>query len=224
VHSRGSGLLYIEENLRLLSDSQVELVDPRFSSFTPLYNRGYTRYTGLQLQAQYRKSEANFGVAYTLSKADSNIGTGSIFGSSPTNPFDLDQDEGPDATDQRHNFVFNGAYALPYDFQLSGILVLRSARPWSVFTNENPTGAAFPPRPEPKNSRRGDAYRTLDFRVGKAFRFPGHVSATVFWEMFNTFNWANFFDYDGELESSSFGFPLAAEDMRRQQIGLRIDF
>jgi hypothetical protein len=64
----------------------------------------------------------------------------------------------------------------------------------------------------------------LDFRVGKAFRLPGNVSATVFWEMFNTFNWTNFFDYDGELESSSFGFPLAADDMRRQQLGFRIDF
>jgi outer membrane receptor protein involved in Fe transport len=224
IHSRGSGLLYIEQNLRPLPDGQVELIDPRFSSFTPLYNRGYTHYTAMQLHAQYRKQDANFGVAYTLSKATSNLGSGSIYGSSPTNPFDLDQDKGPDATDQRHNFAFNGAYTFPYDFQLSGIFVLRSARPWSVFTSENPTGVAFPPRPESKNSRRGDDYKTLDFRVGRPFKLVGNVSATVFWEIFNTFNWANFFDYDGDLESSSFGFPLNADDMRRQQFGLRIDF
>jgi hypothetical protein len=102
--------------------------------------------------------------------------------------------------------------------------VFRSARPWSPYTSENPEGFIYPPWPESKNSRRGDAYQTVDFRVGKAFRFGQKMAVTVFWEMFNTFNTQNFTEYDGELESSSFGYPLSAGDMRRQQLGLRFDF
>jgi len=224
VHSRGSGLLYIDENVKLLSPTDAITIDPRFSFVSPLKNLGWVHYTGLQMQAQYRKRELNFGVSYTLSKADSNLVSGSIYGSSPTNPFDLSVDEGPDATDQRHNLVFNGSYRFPYDFQVSGIAVYRSARPWSPYTTENPQGLVYPPWPEGKNSRRGDSYKTLDFRVGKVFKVGPKVSATIFWEMFNAFNWTSFSDYDGEMESSSFGFPLSAGDMRRQQLGFRIDF
>jgi hypothetical protein len=77
-------------------------------------------------------------VAYTLSKADSTLNDNSIFGSAPTNPFDLDVDKGPDGTDMRHNLVLNGAAAFPYGFQLSGIWISRSARPWSPWTYDNP--------------------------------------------------------------------------------------
>lgn len=224
VHSRGSGLLYLEKNVNLISPTEYELIDPRFSYITDLTNAGWVHYTALQAQAQYRRQGLSFGLSYTLSKADSNLPSGSIYGSSPTNPFDLDEDKGPDATDQRHNFVLNGSYLFPYDFQLSGIWVYRSARPWSPYTNENPEGYIYPPWPESKNSRRGDSYQTVDLRLGKTFKFGPRAGLTVFWEMFNAFNTTNFSSFDGEMESSSFGFPLSAGDMRRQQFGLRFDF
>jgi hypothetical protein len=64
----------------------------------------------------------------------------------------------------------------------------------------------------------------VDLRVGKTLRFGPRAAVTIFWEMFNTFNAKNFTEFDGELESTSFGYPLAAGDMRRQQLGVRIDF
>ncbi len=85
-------------------------------------------------------------------------------------------------------------------------------------------GYVYPPRVESKGSRRGDDDKSVDVRVSKAFKVGPRLQATVFWEMFNAFNGINFFEYDGEMESSSFGFPLAAGDMRRQQLGFRIDF
>jgi hypothetical protein len=224
VHARGSGLMYLETNYTLLSPYELEIVDPRFSSTEEMTNTGWTHYTALQAHARYRRSPLDVGVAYTLSKADSNITTASIYTSTPTNPFDLDQDEGPDDTDQRHNLVLNASYLFPYDFQLAGIVVWRSARPWTVHTNENPEGYVFPPLPEGKNSRRGDSEKTVDLRVSKTFRFGQGASATIFWEMFNTFNWTNFTAYEGLIESPNFGFPTAAGDMRRQQLGFRLDF
>ena len=120
--------------------------------------------------------------------------------------------------------MLNGSYQFPYDFQLSGILVYRSARPWSPYTSENPEGLVYPGWPESKNSRRGDSYQTVDLRVGKTFKLGGKRGVSIFWEMFNALNARNFSEYDGEMESSSFGFPLSAGDMRRQQLGLRFDF
>jgi hypothetical protein len=64
----------------------------------------------------------------------------------------------------------------------------------------------------------------VDLRVSKTFRFGQRASATIFWEMFNTFNWTNFTAYEGLMESPNFGFPTAAGDMRRQQLGFRLDF
>lgn len=224
VHSRGSGLLFMEQNMRLVSPTDVEVIDPRFNNLNELQNAGWVHYTALQSQAQYRRKAVNLGVSYTLSKADSNFISASIYGGYPTNPFDLSVDDGPDATDQRHNLVVNGSYMFPYDFQLAGIMVYRSARPWSPYTSDNPQGLAYIPWPEGKNSRRGDSDKYVDLRLGKTFKFGPKLTATAFWEMFNAFNWTNFTDYDGEMESSSFGLPLSAGERRRQQLGVRIDF
>lgn len=224
IHSRGSGLEFFDRNERLQPDGSVESIDPRFTTISELRNTGYVHYTALQIDTQYRKKAANFGLAYTLSKTNSDLVSGSVFGSNPTNPFNLSQDIGPDDTDQRHNLVFNGAYDFPLGFQLSGIAVFRSARPWSVTTNENPTDAAFPDRPAPKNSRRGDSQKTVDFRIGKTFKFKERLQASVFWEMYNAFNWTSYTTYDTLLESTTFGLPNAAADPRRQQLGLRFDF
>ena len=224
VHTRGSGLMYLDQNTVLLSPTEFTVKDPRFTYVDALTNAGWVHYTALQVQAQYRKRDLNLGISYTLSKAESNLPSGSIYGSTPTNPFDLEQDKGPDATDQRHNFVLNGAYNFPYDFQLSGIWVYRSARPWGPWDYSNPEGLVFPPWPEGKNSRRGDSYQTVDLRVGKAFKFGPKMAITVFWEMFNTFNTVSYNTYDDDVNSPTFGLPFAASDMRRQQLGLRFDF
>jgi outer membrane receptor protein involved in Fe transport len=223
VHSRGSGLEYLDKGVRPVGNDYVE-VDPRFTYISTLENVGFTRYTALQSQVTYRKRAVNVSASYTLSKATSNLVSGSVFGSSPTNPFDLSQDEGPDATDIRHNFVLNGAYQFPLDFQAAGILMMRSAWPWAVWTTENPTDAYYPPRPEAKNSRRGDAEMNVDLRVSKTFRLGSRVRAGLFWEMFNVFNTLNYNGVDSELESTSFGLWNSALDLRRQQLGIRFDF
>jgi len=224
IHSRGSGLEYIDKGNKLLPDGSVQTLDPRFTYVSQLEKVGFTRYTALQTQVRYLKKAFSLSASYTLSKAMSNLVSGSIFGSTPTNPFDLSQDYGPDATDIRHNLVVNGMYTFPLDFQVAGIVVARSAWPWSPWTSENPTGVAYPPRPAPKNSKRGDSEKNVDLRVTKVFKLGEHVRASFFWEMFNAFNTLNFNGIDSELESTSYGLYNSAADMRRQQLGFRIDF
>ena len=55
---------------------------------------------------------ARAGLSYTLSKTTSNMSTGLSTGG-VTNPFDLDEDRGPDDNDRRHNLVVDGSYVIP---------------------------------------------------------------------------------------------------------------
>ena len=82
----------------------------------------------------------------------------------------------------------------------------------------------FTDRPEPRNSRRGDPLQNVDLRLTKIVRLGATVRASVFWEMFNVLNTVNFTTYEGSLESANFGLPLAALPMRRQQVGVRLEF
>ena len=79
-------------------------------------------------------------------------------------------------------------------------------------------------RPEPRGSRRGDNYRSLNLRLSKMFRLGGHVTATGFWEAFNVFNTDNFTSFQGSLQSSQFGQPQTEFPKRQQQLGFRLDF
>lgn len=57
-------------------------------------------------------------------------------------------------------------------------------------------------RVEPRDSRRGHDYRDADVRLSKVFRFRERFAATVFWEVFNLFNYDTFYNYQGSLQSS----------------------
>jgi outer membrane receptor protein involved in Fe transport len=222
VHADGKGMpVFVDDNIKF-ENGVYSSTDPRFARILTLKNVGTSRYDALLTQAEYRWRNGHSGVSYTLSRATSN-NDGGIFGGAATNPFDLTEDQGPDSSDRRHNFVFNGSYILPFDVQVAGIAIYRSAAPYSVTTRFQLDSDPFKDRPEPRNSRRGDSESTVDLRLSKIFRI-GALRITGFWEMFNALNTDNFINYSGSLQSSSFAQPLAALDKRRQQFGFRVDF
>ena len=120
-------------------------------------------------------ANARAGLSYTLSKTTSNMSTGLSTGG-VTNPFDLDEDLGPDDNDRRHNLVLDGSYLVPrIDVQAAGIISYRSALPYSVSTSFQLDSDPFSDRPEPRNSRRGDREKNFDLRFSKIFRFGAEV-------------------------------------------------
>ena len=143
-----------------------------------------------------------------------------------TNPFDLDEDLGPDDNDRRHNLVLDGVLpgARRSTCRRPASPVIAVQLPYSVSTSFQLDADPFSDRPEPRNSRRGDKESTFDLRVSKIFRFGGRYTATAFWEMFNVFNVDNWLRYQGSLQSSTFGLPLTEAPKRRQQLGFRFDF
>jgi hypothetical protein len=207
------------------ADGTYARKDPRYSNITLVGNGGSIWYNGLETRVELRASaNARAGVSYTLSKTTSNTSTGLSTGGT-TNPFNLNEDLGPDDNDRRHNVVVDASYLVPrIDVQVAGISTYRSAVPYSVTTSFQLDADPFADRPEPRNSRRGSPEKETDLRISKIIRLGGKRMGTVFWEMFNVFNVDNWLRYQGSLQSAQFGQPLTEGPKRQQQLGLRFDF
>jgi len=182
-------------------------------------NLGWIQYHGLVTGLQYRGAKLRGGASYTLAKATSNSLASGVGGGAATNPLDLSIDIGPTNEDRRHVGAIDASYLFPLDVQLATIGRFQSALPYNVSSST----IVFA-RPEPRNSRRGDNESNVDLRISKNLTLGGRRAATVFWEMFNVFNTRNFIQFQGSLQSSTFGLPQSAQPMRRQQVGLRFDF
>jgi outer membrane receptor protein involved in Fe transport len=219
VYSHGYDVI-VQRNVNLAQvNGQFVSIDPRFSAINMYQNLGWIKYNGLVSRIEYRGTKLRAGTSYTLSKATSDALASGVGGGAATNPLDLSIDIGPTNEDRRHVVASDFAYVFPLDFQLAGIARYQSALPYSVSSS-----LIVFARPEPRNSRRGDGESNLDLRVSKNLKFGGRRTATIFWEMFNITKTTNFLQYQGSLQSSSFGLPQGADPMRRQQVGLRFDF
>ena len=183
---------------------------------------GETWYRGVTLSfAQRFTGRHQWGVSYTLSKVeDTSTDYQSAFlpqdtgkGRDPRNPFGLplgfdpDSERGPSVQDQRHRFVANGAYALPYALQLSSIVTVGSGRPYTVLAgvdlNGDGNGGAFPPDRArhvandagsslARNSETLPIQATVDLRVSRRFRLTGRANLDAIVEIFNLLNRTNF--------------------------------
>jgi outer membrane receptor protein involved in Fe transport len=226
VHTRTyDGSIGPDTNWMQNADGTFSRRDPRYGNITLVGNGGAIWYNGVESRLEVRLSAtARAGLSYTLSKTTSNTSTGLSTGGT-TNPFNLNEDLGPDDNDRRHNFVVDGSYLIPkIDVQLAGITTYRSALPFSVTTSFQLDSDPFSDRPEARNSRRGSTEKDTDLRISKILRFGGKRTGTVFWEMFNVFNVDNWLRYQGSLQSAQFGLPLTEGPKRQQQLGLRFDF
>ncbi|MEI6668293.1 MAG: TonB-dependent receptor [Acidobacteriota bacterium] len=221
----------VDTNWTKTSDGRYVRADPRFGRKTIVGNQSLTgqkgelKYQSLQTRAEWvSRSNARIGVSYTLSKSDGNV-VSTLSTTANTNPFDLNEDYGPDNNDRRHNLVIDAAYLIPkIDVQFAGIWSYRSALPFNVTTALQLDTDPFADRPEPRGSRRGDNEKNLDLRLSKMIKLGSRVSASVYWEMYNAFNTDNYFAFQGSLQSPIFGKPTTELPKRRQQVGVRIDF
>jgi hypothetical protein len=116
--------------------------NPNFGALATTTSIGETWYRALFVELKRRFANGyQFGVAYTLAKAENlggsanGAGAGSetpFGGGNLRNQFDLASNRGVAPTDQRHRLVFNGIANLPYRFRVSGIFTAESGRPYST--------------------------------------------------------------------------------------------
>ena len=206
--------------------------DPRFSTITRSESIGSSVYNGLHTSFTYRRAAVSAQASYTLSKA-MNYGDDPAFGSQRSDQFDIGPDWGPTANDQRHTLVMNGSFALPYDFQVSGIVnagsgyvilgtrVSEDLNGDGIF-NDRPPGVG-------RNQFRGKAAVKTDLRLTKTVRI-GTVSLQGIAEVFNLFNRRNYDPgaYGNRIGTATFLQPGSSISPffqpREMQLAFRVNF
>jgi hypothetical protein len=119
-------------------------LNPAYDNLSSARTIGWAKYHSTQLGLNRRFANNWSGqVSYTYSKCR-DIGSGSFLvdgGTTLSNPFNPDDDEGPCSYDLRHNLSVNGLYVLPFrgnalveGWQVSGVLLLHSGNPFNVGT------------------------------------------------------------------------------------------
>ena len=222
--------------------------DPRFNTITTYTFNGRSRYDGLQVAVNKRMSRNyQFGLTYLLSKNKDS-------GASANNPFNLDDEYGRSALDQRHRLVGNWVARLPWDVNFSGIAFIASGRAIGATTGGidiNGDGVATADRPicgidarfNPgctflgvaagerisRNPLTSDAVARFDIRLAKIVRVKA-IRLEPSFEVFNLFNRRNYAPnaYNTNLTNARFGQPGRSPSLpylpRQIQLAMRMDF
>lgn len=202
---------------------------------------GETWYRGLVLSMRRRFADRfQFLASYTLSKAEDTsadyqsffIPQDNGFGRDPSNPnglplgFNPDSERGPSLQDQRHRFVFSGAYVLPWDVTVSSIVTLASGRPYNILAGSDLNGdgnggATAPDRPrtDPTNPATAIGRNagvlpnqyTVDLRLAKRLSVAGAAQVDLMFEAFNLFNTTTYTNVDNIFGTGAYpSNPLPA--------------
>jgi hypothetical protein len=157
-------------------------------------------FRALTLSAKLQRSWGQFNAFYTLSESlsddDNERDAGGV---QYENNFDLSTEYGPSRLDARHQFVMNPIVYLPFGFDLSGAIRLRSGRPidatFGSDANSSQGGAdrpfLGPGVPFQRNSFRNRPIYNFDLRAQKRFSITESAKLTFSVELFNIFNLDN---------------------------------
>jgi hypothetical protein len=162
---------------------------------------GNSVYHGMTLQVTEKARLVQFSANYTFSHALDD-GTFVTFVSTPQSNAQRDLERANSNQDARHRFVANFTASTPQswwvalrNFQLSSIVTLQSARPFTLFVgfDANNDGNPVTDRvgTSARNTYRGDTLQTVDMRLSRAFHFSERGALTLSVDAFNLLNRAN---------------------------------
>ncbi len=187
-------------------------LDPAFDDIHEWQNESSSTYQGLTIALNRRlANEIEFSGSYTLSKT---IDDASDFNEQPQNPYAIRAERALSANDQRHRFVFSGAFDLPFGEEEEGrkptglmarlfgnieaapILTVGSGRPVDpVLGFDANHNGAFPLSSRPlgfgRNALRTSNQVELDLRLLKYFKVGEHGRLDFVAESFNLLNHTN---------------------------------
>ena len=163
-------------------------------------NSGNSVYNGAtvsvtQRAGQYFRLNAN----YTFSKTIDD-GTFTTFVSTPQDFYNRAAERANSNQDVRHRFVGNFTASGPKDTflrntELSGIVTLQGARPFTMFVGFDANGDTNPVTDRvgsaARNTYWGDKLQTVDLRIAQYFKFREKQRVDVALDMFNSFNRPN---------------------------------
>jgi hypothetical protein len=215
---------------------------------------GNSVYHGLTLQAiekagRYFTLNANYTLSHTLDD-----GTFVTFVSTPQSNAQRNLERANSNQDARHRFVANFVAEAPQNtflryFQLSSIITLQSARPFTLFVGFDANNDGNPVTDRvgnsPRNSYRGDTLQTVDLRLARALHLGERRLLNLSVDAFNLFNRANIdevfsvygapdfipgqpqprhFNDGGFSPSGAVGAPRTAFNTRQFQLAAKFTF
>ncbi len=157
-------------------------------------------YTALTLRMRLNRKWGQLNAYYTLSRSLSDDDNErSAGGQDAVNTFNLQDEYNYSRLDRRHQFVANPVFFLPYGFEVSSTIRLRSGLPVDAIANADLNGdGSFNDRPFEglgvpfkRNSFRNRPVYDVDVRVQKGFNFTEKQRLVFSAEFFNIFNLSN---------------------------------
>ncbi len=223
--------------------------EPRFGNIFVAESIGDQQYHGLITTLTKRLSSGfSFQAAHHVSKttgaAFTNDFTGFGIFTSPSDPLDLDVDEGPGDYDMRHRFTLTGVVepifaglsgakaALLNGWQFSTRLIASTGYTFDARTGQDDNGdTIFNDRPNGigYNAYVLPNYFTFDLRLSRIFPTGRNGRLEVIVEGFNLTNRLNATNVNtnfgpGTIPSATFNQPTAAETPRQFQLAARFSF
>lgn len=169
-------------------------------------------YQAFTLRTRLVRKWGQLNASYTLSRNntddDNERDSGGV---AYSNPYDLTGEWGPSRLDRKHQFVANPVFFLPWGFELSSTIRLRTGTPLSTYIGTDANGDnIFNDRPlvNPgqelgRNRFRNKGLYDIDMRVQKKIKFNEDMSLTLSTEIFNVLNMPNVvFQFPGTNSTS----------------------
>ncbi len=150
-----------------------------------------------RFQSRWFRFQANYVLSRNLSDDDNER---SATGFNADDPYNRTADYNYSNLDRRHRFTASPIFFLPYGFEVSSAIRLRSGRPVDAIIDQdvNNDGTNFPDRPYlapgipiERNAFRDRPIYDVDLRVQKGFNFDERKRLILTAEFFNVFNLAN---------------------------------
>lgn len=225
VMARGYRLWRQAQLNPIIPGTRTERVNPELGNWWLRVDDGKSDYKALYLTLMKRYSQGwGLNVTYTLSKAMTDTMN------EMERPAHYDDPEnlrmwGPTNFDRRHQVTVLGRFGLPYGFHMTGIMRYRSPDPWTPMhrTDQN-LDSLRDYVDEYRNSQRGFNSFQIDTRVSKILNVREAMRASLFLEVFNVTNRANFGRPHAVYPHDNFGHPTTAGAPRQIQMGVRLDF
>jgi len=254
VRGRDPNLFYNPVTGYNLDPARFGRPNPAYGQVQWMESSGRTEALLLSSSLQ-RRFRNNFqgGLTYTRTLRRNDDTTG--FGIGADNQFDLAGDWSRSQEFQRDTFRANGIVNLPYQMTVAGSYLYGSGTYYNATLSGRPFGkpgtnrlnigapvtipAAVLDRWEgpaviatntawPRNALRGMPVHKVDMRFSSRIGRANGVSVTLLAEVFNVFNWKNYGNYNLQLDSTSFGQPVASSGNayvpRSGQLGFRLEF
>ena len=176
--------------------------DPRWAIYFEATSRWDSQYDGLLINVNKRLSNHfSYGISYTWSKSIDD-GPNPSFVLIPQDSKNFRAERADSSDDVRNRLVLNGTVTtskqwnvFARNFEAGLIATIQSPMRFTKFAGFDANGDVFGNNDrvgiEPRNTFTGDNFRSVDFRLGRAFPFKERRSMELLAEAFNLFNRTN---------------------------------